>query len=132
MTGFVRRPLAVFVCCLFAAVPALHAAPETDVLLLAASSVRQKPEVVPMVSVEPLDDAWPMYLRSERRFNVMGRKKQPLVPGVGVPYPVEPVKDVAYPLFVVAAQQMTISTNATEGYQVFLRSNDSMRSIFAI
>ncbi len=31
---------------------------------------------------------------------------------------------------VVAAQQMTISTNATEGYQVFLRSNDSMRSSY--
>ena len=102
MTGFARRPLAVFVCCLFAAVPALHAAPETDILLLAASGVRQKPEVVPMGSVEPLDDVLPLYLRSERRFNVMGRKKQPLVPGVGVPYPVEPVKDVAYPLFVVA------------------------------
>ena len=29
-------------------------------------------------------------------------QKQPLVPGVGVPYPLEPVKDVTYPLFVVA------------------------------
>jgi len=84
MTGFARRPLAVFVCCLFAAVPALHAAPETDVLLLDASSARQKPEALPMGSVEPLDDVSPLYLRSERRFNVMGRKKQPLVPGVGV------------------------------------------------
>ena len=103
MTGFARRPLALFVCCLFSCAPALHAAQDDDVLRLAASTVRQKPGVVPMTggAETPVDES-PLRLRNERRFNVMGRKKQPLVPGVGVPYPVEPVKDVAYPLFVVA------------------------------
>lgn len=102
MTGFARRPLAVFVCCMFAAVPALHAAPEADVLLLAAASLRQKPEAVPATGGETADDAWPLRLRNERRFNVMGGKRAPLAPGVGVPYPPQLAKDDVYPLFIIA------------------------------
>ena len=62
MTGLTRRPLAVFVCCLFAAVPVLHAASETDVLILAATSERQKPGAVPTTAppeADPAADATP-------------------------------------------------------------------------
>ncbi len=103
MTGFARRPLALFVCCLFSCAPALHAAQDDDVLRLAASTVRQNPGVVPMTGgAETLADESPLRLRNERRFNVMGRKKPPLLPGVGIQYPPELVKDVPYPLFVIA------------------------------
>ena len=46
----------------------------------------------------------PLRLRSERRFNVLGRKKAPLVAEIGIPYPVDLKKDDAYPLFLVADQ----------------------------
>ena len=130
MTGLTRRPLAVFVCCLFAAVPVLHAASETDVLILAATSERQKPGAVPTASsVEPLADPWPLYLRGERRFNVMGRKRPLLAPGVGVPYPIEPVKDATYPLFVIADRLEGRTEQIAEGSgEVELRRAGSLFS----
>lgn len=44
----------------------------------------------------------PVRLRVERKFNVLGKKKAPLVPGVGVEHPVELNKDDSYPMFIVA------------------------------
>ena len=103
MTGFARRPLAVLVCCLFVGMPSLHAAADDDMLLLAASGVRQKPGAVPVVApISGPGDDLPLNLRTERRFNVMGRKTPSLVSAVGVPYPVELTKGDVYPLFIVA------------------------------
>ena len=51
-----------------------------------------------------VDDGVPLRLRSERRFNVLGRKKAPLVAEIGIPYPVDLKKGDAYPLFLVADQ----------------------------
>ena len=90
MPGFARRPLAVFVCCLFAGVQTAHATdhpapPETStgVLRLAASEQ-------------------PLNLRKERTFNVLGRKKRVAGPVVGVENPVVLKKDDSYPLFIIA------------------------------
>jgi len=103
MTGFARRPLAVFVCCMFIGVPPLHAMADDGMLLLAASGVRQKPSVAPVAApASGLDDDLPLRLRTERRFNTMGRKTPSLLSGVGIPYPVELGKNDVYPLFVVA------------------------------
>ena len=44
----------------------------------------------------------PVRLRVERKFNVLGKKKAPLLPGIGVDHPVELKKGDAYPLFIVA------------------------------
>lgn len=49
-------------------------------------------------------DAVPVRLRVERKFNVLGKKKKPLLPDVGVDHPVELKKGDDYPLFVVADQ----------------------------
>ena len=49
-------------------------------------------------------DTVPVRLRVERKFNVLGKKKKPLVPDVGIDYPVELKKGDSYPLFVVADQ----------------------------
>jgi LPS-assembly protein len=88
---------------MFIGVPPLHAMADDGMLLLAASGVRQKPGVAPVAaSASGLDDDLPLRLRTERRFNTMGRKTPSLVSGVGVPYPVEPRKDDVYPLFIVA------------------------------
>lgn len=89
---------------MFVGVSPLHAAADNDVLLLAASGVRQKPGVAPVaMPAGGFDDDLPLRLRSERRFNVMGPKTPSFASGiVGVPYPVELRKDDVYPLFIVA------------------------------
>ena len=91
---------------MFAAVPAAHAAEDADGLILAASGVRMS---APRQGEEAegsglVDDEIPLRLRSERRFNVLGRKKAPLVAEIGIPYPVDLKKGDAYPLFLVADQ----------------------------
>lgn len=52
---------------------------------------------LPLVASDP-----PLRLRSERKFNLLGKKKTPLVPGLLTPSPVEPKKEDRYPLFVIA------------------------------
>jgi LPS-assembly protein len=107
MTGFARRPLIVFVCCMFAAGSAVHAAERADGQLKAASGL-QTGGLVPAARGAPgarlMDEDAPLQLRSERRFNVLGRKKGPLVAEIGIPYPVVLKKGDAYPLFIVAGQ----------------------------
>lgn len=44
----------------------------------------------------------PLKLRVERKFNVLGKKKAPLVEGLGIENPVELKKDESYPLFIIA------------------------------
>lgn len=85
MTGFARRPLALFVCCLFAGVPVGHAADEA----------------LPAAERNAADET-PVRLRVERRFNVLGKGKRQPVTGVGIDVPADPEKDESYPLFIVA------------------------------
>ncbi|HSN63784.1 MAG TPA: hypothetical protein VLS26_06345, partial [Azonexus sp.] len=91
---------------MFAAVPAAHAAEDADGLILAASGVRMSaPRQGGVAEGSGLvDDEIQLRLRSERRFNVLGRKKAPLVAEIGIPYPVDLKKGDAYPLFLVADQ----------------------------
>ena len=86
MPGFSRRPLAVFVCCLFVAAQTSHAA--DDVLRLQLSGARatgesldESPEIMLLAAADV-----PLRLRPERRFNVLGKKKQaPVTVGVELP-----------------------------------------------
>ncbi len=92
---------------MLAAVPAAHAAEGADGHLQAASGLQTARPVsaasrAPGASV--MDEDAPLQLRSERRFNVLGRKKGPLVAEIGIPYPVVLKKGDAYPLFIVAGQ----------------------------
>lgn len=82
MTGFVRRPLAVFVTCLFAGIQVGHAAAE---------------------SVSTADEK-PLKLRTERKFNLLSKKKPPVQPGAVVAQPVAAQKSDSYPVFIIANQ----------------------------
>lgn len=84
MNGFARRPLAVFVCCLFAAMPAAYAA--TD-----AADLKS-----------PAADDVPVRLRAERKFNVLSKQKVPQTPLIGLQAPAAPKNKDAYPLFIIA------------------------------
>lgn len=92
---------------MFGAVPAAHAAEDADSLILAASGVRMATPRQGGTLAEGanlMDDEAPLRLRSERRFNVLGRKKAPLVAEIGIPYPVDLKNDDVYPLFLIAEQ----------------------------
>ncbi len=107
MTGFARRPLSALVCCALAAVPLAHAAEDTGGQLQAASELqaaRPLPATSSVSGAKQMDEEWALHLRSERRFNILGRKKGPLVAEIGIPYPVNLKKGDAYPLFIVAEQ----------------------------
>jgi len=103
MPGFARRPLAVFVCCMFAGVQVSHAVvdPARPALPQAEPAVAgdggRTAALLELAANDP-----PLRLRGERKFNVLGRKKTPLVPDVGLQNPVELKKDDSYPMFVVA------------------------------
>ena len=92
---------------MLAAVPVADAAEGAEGQLQAASRLQTK-SPVPAPGGAPdagrTDDDAPLQLRSERRFNLLGRKKGPLVAEIGIPYPVELKKGDAYPLFIVAGQ----------------------------
>jgi len=118
MTGFARRPLAVFVCCLFAGMQASHAAPDSAGLpALPEDAGRAAPPEAPQL---PAANDIPVKLRMERKFNVLGRKKAPLVQGLGIENPVELKKDDSYPLFVIAdniqgrADEVSVAEGAVE------------------
>jgi LPS-assembly protein len=92
---------------MFGAVPAAHAAEDADSLILAASGARMATPRQGGTLAEGanlMDDEAPLRLRSERRFNVLGRKKAPLVAEIGIPYPVDLKNDDVYPLFLIAEQ----------------------------
>ena len=103
MTGFSRRPLAVFVCCMFAGIPVSHCATDAAQLPLAQGEVGDSADKNLSTAALPLaaSDS-PLRLRSERKFNLLGKKKAPLVPDLLTPSPVASKKDDSYPLFVVA------------------------------
>ena len=86
---------------MFAAQQASHAATDPLPRTLGAST----PELsggAPLLLAA--NDTVPVRLRVERKFNVLGKKKKPLAPDVGVDHPVELKKGDDYPLFVVADQ----------------------------
>ena len=84
---------------MFAAQQASHAA--TDLL---PHAVVSPAAAVTEPTLLAAGDTVPVRLRVERKFNVLGKKKKPLVPDVGVDHPVELKKGDDYPLFVVADQ----------------------------
>lgn len=90
---------------MFAAVPAGHAAEDADSVQLAAVSVRKAApasrDAAPGGGTAVSDDLQ-LRLRSERRFNVLGGKRTPVMPEVGIPYAFDPKKSDDYPLFVIA------------------------------
>ncbi|MGE5471097.1 MAG: LPS-assembly protein LptD [Bacteroidota bacterium] len=101
MTGFARRPLAVFVCCLFAGMQTSHAALDTARLQLPVEGAAGNAPASESPVASPNDEL-PLRLRLERKFNVLGKKKPSPVEVVGIPNPVELKKDDRYPLFVIA------------------------------
>ncbi|AXS80932.1 LPS-assembly protein LptD [Dechloromonas sp. HYN0024] len=104
MPGFCRRPLAVFVCCLFVGAQSSHAA--DDILHLRLASLGNGGEaqaVSEVMQLAALDV--PLRLRTERRFNVLGKKRNvptPVVVGIELPAALQ--KDDTYPLFITADQ----------------------------
>ena len=117
MTGFTRRPLAVFVCCLFAGLQTGHAAADEQRLALPPGT----PGSAPMVpSIVEIDDDVRLRLRTEQKFNVMSKKKASAFSVVGVDTPSVLKKDDAYPIFVVAdqiegqAEELTVAKGNVE------------------
>ncbi len=105
MPGFSRRPLAVFVCCLFVGVQTSHAVESVGQVALrgAGNAEKMRPETLSTAIVElaALNEA-PLKLRSERKFNILGKKKPAPLITVGISNPVELRKDDSYPTFLVA------------------------------
>jgi LPS-assembly protein len=89
MTGFARRPIAAFVCCLFASAAAGQA--------VAAGKARTSGATTDNASADAN-----VNLRVERKFNVLGKKKRPPPTGVGVDVPVDLTKGDKYPVFLTA------------------------------
>jgi LPS-assembly protein len=91
MTGFTRRPLAVFICCLFAGLQTNYATADE-----------------------------PLRLHTERKFNVMGKQKSSSGSVVGIETPSVLKKDDTYPIFVVAdrlegqAEELTVAEGNVE------------------
>jgi LPS-assembly protein len=120
MPGFARRPLAVLVCCLFVGSQASHAADDILRLQLSGASgpeATEKPAEIMQLAAADV----PLRLRQERRFNVLGKKRQATTPVVvGIEMPAVLKKDDAYPLFVSAeqiegqAEDMTVAEGNVE------------------
>jgi LPS-assembly protein len=129
MPGFSRRPLAVFVCCLFFGAQISHAADDVLRLQLSAGVAEVRAVAAPMLLVATADA--PLRLRPERRFNVLGKKRQEPTPiVVGIELPAALKKDDSYPLFVTAEkiEGHTDDITVAEG-KVELRKTGSL--IFA-
>jgi len=88
---------------MFAGVQVSHAAQDTARLSLSLGEPADFAPPVPstLVFLLAANDI-PLRLRTERKFNVLGKKKAPLIPELGNPSPVELKKDDSYPLFVIA------------------------------
>ena len=133
MPGFSRRPLAVFVCCMFAGAQMSHAANDVARLQLSRGDLDQPVlgrSTMDLAAVDALRrsvNETPVRLRSERKFNVLGKKKSPLAPDVGLQNPVELKKEDSYPMFVVAdhIEGRVDESTLAEG-DVELRKADSL------
>jgi LPS-assembly protein len=102
MTGFSRRPLALFVSCLFAGAQVSQAAvDEGRAIQLAAQAGGEKTDSE--VLLLAANDV-PVNLRVEKKFNVMKREKPPKGPATGLETPVELKRDDDYPMFLIADQ----------------------------
>ncbi|RIX43070.1 MAG: LPS-assembly protein LptD [Rhodocyclales bacterium GT-UBC] len=129
MTGFPRRPLAVVFCCLFAGMQTSHAASAVGQLTLPTGSGPHSVEAEEVMLLAANDI--PVRLRTERKFNVMARKKTPEVPPIvldpdAVPAAAPREKDV-YPLFITADTLEGRSDEVTEADgHVELRKNGSL------
>jgi len=102
MPGFARRPLAFFVCCLFAGMQASHAVDAAHLPIMQAAAGDSSPAGEPTAVRQLAANDTPVRLRTERKFNVLGKSKAARLPGVGVENPVELKKDDSYPMFLVA------------------------------
>ncbi len=115
MPGYARRPLAVLICCLFAGVQVGHAAVDTAAAgRVAAAATGDSEGVTKTPNALALDDTPPLKLRSERKFNVLGKKKAPAAEQVGLDNPMQLKKDDQYPLFIVADQVEGRADDSTE------------------
>lgn len=103
MTGFACRPLAVFVCCLFAGMQVGHAAidPVRQPLLAQGAADSAPPESLTAASQLAVNEA-PVRLRMERKFDLLNKKKPPPASDAWLQKPLELKTDDSYPLFVVA------------------------------
>lgn len=128
MPGFARRPLAVFVYCLFVGVQTSHAA--DDVLRLQLSGLESADEASAEASAAMQLAAadMPLRLRQERRFHVLGKKGQGTAPvTVGIELPSVLKKDDAYPLFISAERIEGQTDDLTEAEgNVELRKTGSL------
>lgn len=117
MPGFSRRPLAVFVCCLFAGTQAGYAAIDIELSTSpVADSTRQEEAPQPLLLAA---NDLPLNLRKERKFDVLKKKKEPADKAQAPKAPVEeaPValkQDDSYPLFIIADQIEGQSDELTE------------------
>jgi len=110
MTGFARRPLAVFVYCMFAGAQVSHAAIDTAQLVewtahepADSAAAGQSTAALQLAAEEPLPvEEAPLRLRIERKFDILGKKKAPSLLDTAPPKPVRGDKDESYPLFVIA------------------------------
>lgn len=96
MTGFPRRPIACFVCCLLG-LPTGHAADESLPPTALQEPLSSASTVEPL-EVSPQDRG--TKLRIERKFNVLGKKGTAKIYPVGIEYPVDLKAGDVYPLFI--------------------------------
>lgn len=102
MPGFSRRPLAIFVCCLFSLAQVGPAFADLDGQAPAPSEPavgRQAEDRTP--DVDPAS----LHLRQERKWGVSTKKKKPLTPlpaALGIETPVAEEKDEPVPSFIMA------------------------------
>ena len=114
MTGFARRPLAVFVCCMFANAQVSHA-----VVAGVAGKIEPATQSTATIDLAALDDK-PLKLRVERKFNLLTKKKPGPPAAVVVSAPVELKSDDNYPMFIVAdhiegrSEEETVATGNVE------------------
>ena len=129
MPGFARRPLALLVCCLFAGTQTAHAAVEASHPVAPAAPASHA--IAPSdETAESAQDAVPVKLRMERKFNRLARPKPaaPLIGGGPALSPAPELKrDDAYPMFIVADQMEGHADDVTdaEGH-VELRKTGSL------
>ncbi len=116
MPGFPRRPLAVFVCCLFAGMQSSYAADDMPPLLEPSPVAADEP--APPAATRP-DASDAVRLRQERRFNVLGSKKA-AARKQAAGDAAAAGQDDRYPLFLIAdslegqADQVTVAEGHVE------------------
>lgn len=103
MPGFPRRPLALTIFCMFAGVQMSHAAvrPAQPKSKAGVTDSVRNDQLAIGAKLLTAEDV-PVRLRTERKFNVLGKKKTSPVAAVGIQNPVELKRTDSYPLFVIA------------------------------